>query len=183
MAVEMKYGDYIKGGWELVKPNLVSSIVAMICMCIPIVGFQVMINYLKGIKEAKASGKAIEIGSLFAFDNFVNNLVAILIASVFAMCCGIPFALVYFVVPILADHPGVGFMDAVKGALAFGKQNFVASLLLMIVLGVVGALGEIACGVGVLITYPVAMAAMWLAYEDHKAAIHAAAAESGITLA
>ena len=78
MALEMKYGDYVKGGWDLVKPNLVTSIVATLCMCIPFVGIQVMINYLKGIKEAKNSGKAIEIGSLFDFANVVNNIVAFL---------------------------------------------------------------------------------------------------------
>ncbi len=183
MAVEMKYGDYIKGGWDLVKPNLVTAIVAMICMCIPIFGIQVSVNFLRGLKEAKASGKAIEIGSLFAMDNIVNNIIAMILCGLFAMCCGLPFCLVYFGPALVADHPGVGFMDIVKGALAFGKQNIVPSLILMIVLGIVGGIGQIALGVGILITYPIAMGAMWCAYEDHKAAIHAAAAESGVTLA
>jgi hypothetical protein len=181
MAVEMKYGDYIKGGVDLFKVNLVPSIVAMICMCIPIFGIQVSVNYLRGLKEAKASGKAIEIGSLFAMDNIVNNIITMIICFLFAMCCGLPFALVYFGPALCADHPGVGFMDIVKGALAFGKQNLVPSLILMIILSIVGGIGGVVV-VGSLITYPIAMGAMWCAYEDHKAAIHAAAAESGVTL-
>ncbi len=190
MAVEYKYGDYIKGGWELVKANLVPSIVMSAIILVgsnfligAILGPQLIVNYLKGIKEAKASGKPIEIGALFNFDNFVNNFVGLIIAGVFAMCCGLPFALVYFTAPILADHPGTGFMDAVKGALAFGKQNFVPNLILMIILGIVGNLGIVACVVGIFVTFPIVLAAQWLAYEEHKAAIHAAAAEAGITLA
>src|SRR5262249_34945480 len=124
-----------------------------------------------------------EIGSLFAFDNFVNNLIAIIIAAVVCGFCFLLFPLFFFVGPILADHPGVGFMDAVKGALAFGKGNFVPTFFLGIVIGIVIFIGELACGVGVLITAPVAYAAIWIAYEEHKAAIHAAAAEGGVTLA
>ena len=109
------------------------------------IGIQVLVNYMRAVKEAKNSGKAIEIGSLFDMSNIVNNIIAVFIAGIFMMCCFLPFGLVYFVMPILADHPGIGFMDAIKAALAFGKKNFVASLLLMLVLGLVGGLGSIAC--------------------------------------
>jgi hypothetical protein len=190
MAVEFKYGDYIKAGWGIVKANLVTSIVMILVIAVgsflavgALIAPQMIINYMKGVKEAKASGKPIEIGALFAFDNFVNNLIAMFIAGLFAMCFGLPFCLVYFTAPILADHPGIGFMDAVKGALAFGKSNLVPRLILMIILGVVGGIGGVACGLGVFITYPIMFAAQWLAYEEHKAAITAAAAEAGVTLA
>jgi uncharacterized membrane protein len=179
----MKYGDYVKGGWDLVKPNLVPSIVATLCMCIPFVGIQVMINYLKGIKEAKNSGKAIEIGSLFDFSNVVNNIVACFALGLAFECCLVPGAVLFMIPALLADHPGTSFMDAIKGAMAFGKQNIVPMLLLAIVLGIVQSLGSIACFVGIFVTAPVSMAAYWLAYEDHKAAVHAAVAEAGITLA
>jgi uncharacterized membrane protein len=183
MAVEMKYGDYIKGGVDIFKANLVPSLVATLCMCIPIVGMQVQINYLKAVKEAKNNGKPIEIGAMFDFSNVVNNIVALFILGLSMYCCVVPFFMLLMIPTILADHPGVGFMDAVKAALAFGKKNIVPMILFGLVLGIFISLGSIACGVGIFATLPIGLAAHWLAYEDHKATIHADAAEAGITLA
>jgi hypothetical protein len=190
MAAEMKFGDYIKGGWEIVKPNLVPSVVwALIVGVGASIGIggllipQLLVNYLKQVKAAKEQGKPMDIGGFFDFANFVPNFIAIFVHGLFAMCCGLPIALVYFTPHLVVDHPGAQPMDVVKGALAFGKANFVPCLLLMIVLGIVGQIGMVACGVGALVTMPVSLAAGWLAYTDHKAAIHAAAAEGGITLA
>jgi uncharacterized membrane protein len=182
MAVEFKYGDYIKGGIDIFKANLVPSVVATLCMMIPIVGIQVQVNFLKAIKENKANGKPIDIGSLFDFSNFVNNLVALIIMVIAGYCCLVPMMILFMIPPILADHPGIGFMDAVKGALAFGKQNIVPMIILTLVIGVFISIGSF-CFVGIFATLPIGLAAHWLAYEEHKAAIHAAAAEAGITLA
>ena len=121
--------------------------------------------------------------ALFDFANFVNNFVAMIIVGVLNSCCFLLGPLFLFVPCILADHPGVGFMDAIKASLAFGKANFVPSLIFMLVCGVVIIVAEIACVLPVLIAIPIVLAGIWLAYVDHRAAIHAAAAEAGITLA
>src|SRR5436190_12330974 len=110
MAVEYKYGDYIRGGIEIFKANLVPSIVATLCMCIPIVGMQVQINFFKAVKEAKANGKPIEIGAMFDFTNVVNNIIALFIWVLSVYCCLVPFYILLFIPCILADHPGVSFM-------------------------------------------------------------------------
>jgi uncharacterized membrane protein len=184
MAAEYKYADYLKGGWEtVVKPNLVPCVIATLCMCIPILGIQVAINFLKAIKENKNGGKPIEVGALFDMANIVNNIIACFIMGLSAYCFLVPYFILMFIPPILADHPGISFMDAVKAALAYGKQNIVPNIILGVVFMCVIIAGEIACGVGVLIAIPVVMSGMWLAYEEHKAQIHAAAAEAGITLA
>jgi len=190
MAVEMKYGDYVKGGWDLIKSNLVPAIVTMVvmvvCCIIPVVGaflamhFQVV--FLKLLKENKESGKAIEIGQIFNFDNIVNNILAMFIAGLFGICCFFPYGLVIFTPCLLADRPGIGFMDAVKGAFAFGKQNILPSIILAAIMLVLLIVGEIALLIGVFITMPIWWGALWCAYLDQKAAIHAAAAEAGITL-
>ena len=183
MAVQMRYGDYIKGGWEIVKANLGASIVATLCIgLIPIAGLVVLINFLAGVKAAKHQGKPIAIGDLFNFENAVDKIVGPLIVGVGFMCCFVPGALMYFALPILADKPGTPFLSAVKGGLAFGKANLVPMILLVFILGLVGGLGSIACYVGMFITQPVALAAAFLAYEDHKAAVEAAAAEGGVQL-
>ena len=54
MAVEMKFGDHIKGGVEVFTGNLVPSIVALVLMMVPILGIFVAINWLAGIKAFKA---------------------------------------------------------------------------------------------------------------------------------
>ncbi|MBI3724522.1 hypothetical protein HY251_11295, partial [bacterium] len=98
-----------------------------------------------------------------------------------------------------------GGVDALKASMAHGKKNLVANWVLMvclglpmtavmIVLGIVisilaslihpifGILG-LAFPLIMLIYMPIYYAALWLAYEDNKADIHAAAAEAGITIA
>jgi len=184
MAAEYKFMDYLKGGWEtVVKPNLVPCIIATLCMCIPILGVQIQINFLKQVRDAKNGGKPIDIGGLFDFSNIVNNIIACFIVGISAYCFLIPALILMFVPAILADHPGIGFMDAVKAGLAWGKQNIVPNIIFGVVLACVVIAGEIACGVGVLIAIPVALTGYWMAYEEHKAQITAAAAEAGITLA
>lgn len=183
MAAQMKYGDYIKGGWEIVKANLGAAIVATLCIgMIPFVGLLVMVNFLAGVKAAKHEGKPIAIGDLFNFDNAVDKIVGPLVVGIGFMFCFVPGALIYFAIPILADKPGTPFMDAVKAGLAFGKANIVPMILLVFIMFFVGGLGAIACYVGMFITQPIALAGLYLAYEDHKSAVQAAAAEGGVQL-
>lgn len=184
MAVEFKYGDYIKGGIEIFKANMVPCLVAGACiMFIPIFNIQVMVNYLKAVKENKQNGKPIDIGALFDMTNIVNNIIAMFIMGISAICCYVPMMILYMTPGILADHPGVSFMDAIKGALAFGKQNIVPMILLTLVIGIFISLGFMCFYVGGFATLPIGLAAHWLAYDEHKATVTAAAAEAGITLA
>jgi uncharacterized membrane protein len=198
MAVEFKHGDYIKSGWELTKSNLVPCIVAVLVMgVLGMIGVgvflwgQIAVNMYKGFKDAKASGKPMEIGALFNFDNFVNNLIAYIVVGVVMMVLGIiPLvggfigqALFLLIGPILADKPGIAFMDAVKAAIAFSKGNFVPCLIFTLICFVLTFVGMIPCGLGVFVTVPITMAATWLVYDEHKAAVAAAAAEMGVTLA
>jgi uncharacterized membrane protein len=190
MAAEMKYGDYIGGGWNIVKANLVPSIVAALAMIIPFVGLIVMVNYMAAVKAAKHEGKPIEIGALFNFENAVDKILGPLVFGIIVMIASMCFVLpgiaaagvFYFSIPILADKPGTPWMNAIKAGMAFGKANLVPCILVSLVLGIVAGLGQIACGVGMLITLPIGLAAHFLAYEDHKAAIEAAAAQGGVQI-
>lgn len=195
MAAEMKYGDYISGGWGIVKANLVMAAVCLLVMGIVgsitfgILMPLLMVNFMSMIKAAKQEGKPIDIGGLFNFDNAVDKIVAPFIVGFLAFLGNfcivgglIVGGLFFFTVPILADKPGTPWMNALKGSLAFGKANLVPSILLALVVGIVGGLGTIACYVGIFVTAPIAIAAQWLAYEDHKSAIESAAAAEGVQL-
>lgn len=185
MAVQMRYGDYVKGGFEIVKANLVPSVVYALLLFIPIVslgGPIWTVNFMACVKAAKHEGKPIQIGDLFNFENAVDKWVGGFIMGLGFMCCIVPGMLLAFIPAIIADKPGTPFMNAVKGALAFGKANIVPMIMLMLVAMVVIVIGEILCVVPVLVALPTAQAAIFLAYEDHKSAVEAAAAEGGVQI-
>lgn len=212
MAVHaFKYADYIKGGVNLVKANLVPSIVAVLGAMIPIAGVCVIVNYMKGLKEAK-QGKPIEIGNLFKFDNLVPNFIVALIQGITSgPCCCFVGWLLQFGLPIMADKPGTDPMNAIKASFAFGKQNIAGVVILALaisclfmiviipvviiqfVLGLILGGGTIQLILSLLLTLvvlaamlvliPIGLASVWNAYEDARAAIEASAAEAGVKLA
>lgn len=192
MAVQMRYGDYVKQAFDIVKANLVPSIVLVALPIIPLVGLVMpifLVNYLAAVKAAKNEGKSMELGDLFNFENAVDKWVGvflvILINGLASMCVIggiITGGLFLFVPAILADKPGTPFMSAIKASFYFGKANLVPLILLSIVAGIVYFVGILACGLGVFITMPVAAASIYIAYEDHRSALEAAAAEGGVAL-
>lgn len=210
MAVEMKLGDYIKASVDIVKANLPGAAVAGLLMnlatAISIVG-QVgafvfpplgliallaipvalvqgvfVINYMRAVKQAKHEAKPIAVGDILNFENIVDKVVGGFAWGLGFACCCIPGVLILFTPCILADRPGTSFMNAIKAALAFGKANLVPSLLLALVCLILAYAGSIACLVGMFITGPIGMGAIYLAYEEHKIAVEAAAAEGGVAL-
>lgn len=178
----MQYGDYIKDSFDVFKANPAAGIVATLALIIPIVNLLVIVNYMEMVKSAKHEGKPMEIGQLFNFDHAVDRIVAPLIVGLVSACCFLIGFVLLFTLPILADKPGTPFMTSIKAAFAYGKANFVPLAILAVILGVVNMIGNLACGIGALVTTPVCLGAMFLAYDDNRAAVEAAAAEGGITL-
>lgn len=176
-AVKIDFGAHVKEGLNVFTSNLVPSLIALLLMCVPILGIFVAINYLGAVKAFKENGTAIEFGALLNFDHAVNHLIGVVVWGV-VLCIGMALcmlpgmifaALTYMFIPILADKPDTPWGDALKTSLAFGKQNFVASFILMIVCGVCGMF---------LVTMPIGLAAQMLAFMAHKDAILGAGAEA-----
>jgi hypothetical protein len=208
MAVHtFRHFDYVKEGINVVKANLGPSVVAMLGMCIPVANACVMVNYMKAVGDAKKSGRPIEIGPLFKFDNLVQNFIALLVRAILGCCCFVLGALLLFAMPIMADKPGTDAVNALKGAFAFGKQNLAGAIvlwlalalvpivvivpivILMIVAGFIPMVGWILSLVlallmfaALLVVMPIHMAAQYLAYDDARAAVEASAAEAGVRL-
>lgn len=211
MAVEMKYGDYIKGAVDVVKANLVPAAVAGVLInlamlistagsvlaqvVMPVLGMLSLlaipvglvqgvfvINWMKAVKAAKHEGKPIAIGDLLNFENVVDKVLTGILFGIGIMCCCVPGCLLAFAPCLVADRPGTSFMNAVKASLAFGKQNIVPMILLTVICLVLGGIGSIACLVGMFITSPIGFGALYLAYEEHRSALEAAAAEGGVAL-
>jgi hypothetical protein len=201
MAVHtFKHADYIKGGLSTFKANMIPGITAGILGMIPIIGSSVIVNYLRALKEKRQPG----VGELLKMDNLVGNFIAHIVSALGFCCCWVPGAMMIFTLPIMADKPGCQAMNAVKGAFAFGKANIVGAIILMIAVGIVGAiimlpfivvnmvLGFITSWLPLLFL-PVMLAAagvvmalsftmFWTAYEDARAQVEASAAEGGVSL-
>ncbi len=215
MAAPMRYGDYVKEGWEVVKGNLVGWVIALLVGGIVqsicgLIGPIIAHNFLGMCRDAKREGKAPEIGALFKFDNAVNiwlaGVVPMAPVILMGMCVGIvptivaqispglagivtlALLLVLLVVnlivpalfiwtmPLVVDK-GMPWMAAMKTSMRYTKAGLVSHIIFMFVLGIVVFVGYILCGLGALVTIPVAINAIWIAYEDHAAGLAEVAAQ------
>lgn len=72
-----------------------------------------------------------------------------------------------FYLPALISLKGIkDIKTAWKMSLVMTKNNFFNILLFVIVAGIIGSLGIIACGIGLILTMPFAYVANYFAYED-----------------
>lgn len=163
--------------------GLIAMILGLVCLLWSLASPQLFCNYLAGVKEYQASGTTFGIGQLLKFDNIVPRYLTMIGVGIGFMCCIIPGMLVFMAVPMIVDKPNTPFMDALKGALAWGKKNIVPLLILFIACGILNFIGQLLCGVGLLITQPAVLSAFWLAYEMKRDEIVSAAAEGGINIA
>jgi uncharacterized membrane protein len=93
----------------------------------------------------------------------------------------VPFCLCYlpglytgpqwiYMFPMIARGDEQDGIAAMKASMAKAKaEGFVAHLIRFILIGIVGGIGSVACGIGGLITMPIAVIAFDAAYDDFKA--------------
>jgi len=155
-------GDKVKKAWELVKPNIVVWVIALIIgglMNYVLLGGVAVAGWTIMIAKSRA-GEKIEIGDMFkAFDRFVDYFVT-------GLVCSLPFGLlmpwgIFYCVDKKAD-----FMTSIKWSLAFFLKNLVPCLITLCVCVVLIIIGEIACCVGVFITAPIAMFYAHMVYTE-----------------
>ncbi len=185
MAVELDYKGAIEEAFDVVKANLGPSLaVGVICIVPPLslAAPLVVVNFLVAVKRARKEGRQIEFGDLFVTENVADKWVGTFVAGFAYSLCFVPGALLMFAPCILADRPGTPFIQALKAAFAFGKANLAACLMLSAVCLVLVLVAQIACLLPVLFALPTAHAAVFITYEEHHAAIEAAAAEAGVQL-
>jgi FHA domain len=175
-------GPLVKGGLAVVKANLVPSLVMPIAAGIPILGIVVPFNYIAMVKDHLETGEPISIGGLFKFDDIVNRILTAIGVWIGFIFIYVPGMLLMFAIPLVVDKPGTPFVPALKASLSWSMKNLVPMVLLVFVLGMVNFVGMIALGLGMLVTMPTCLAALWLAYQLKRPEIESAAAEAGIQL-
>lgn len=122
-----------------------------------------MVGYMRMIKREDEGHKA-EIADVFkGFDDFVPALLAVLLSSIIVgigfMLCFIPGLLIMALVPTAAYLVAVGEQDgvnAIKRAFEAVKSNLLSAFFCALVLGIVGSIGGLLCGVGMILTLPIA---------------------------
>lgn len=167
-------GTCISAGIDGLKKNFVTHVVSS--LLVGVVGGvtgglltgPMMVGYMRMIKVEDEGGKP-EIADVFkGFDDFVPALLAVLLSSIIVsigfMFCVIPGLLVMALIPTAAYLVAVGEKDgvnAIKRAFAAVKANLMGAFFCAMILGIVGSLGAILCGVGIFLTLPIAIIGMY----------------------
>lgn len=122
-----------------------------------------MVGYMRMIQREDEGHKA-EIADVFkGFDDFVPALLAVLLSTIIVsigfMLCFIPGLLIMAIVPVAAYLVAVGEKDgiqAISRAWDAVKANLASAFFCGLVLGIVGSLGGLLCGIGIILTLPIA---------------------------
>ena len=173
-------------GWALVRDNLAVLVGAtvlgwLVTVClafVPIVGWIVGFVLLGGLDFMyirRIRGEEVQIGDVFAGFNraFVDltmaGLVKWLLTTIgLALCIlpGIYLAVGYvFALPLAVDKQ-MEFWTAMEVSRRVVHEHWWSTFGLVIVLALVALAGFLVCGVGAVITIPVASAALMFVYED-----------------
>lgn len=186
--------EHFSSGWNVVKENLVGWVIFSVVFMLVVsftfgLGVVLVPNAMRCVRDAIDSSSAPEIGGLFNFDNItddaigmiismVANMVGSMLAGIGAIITGVLF---FWIAPLLADKRVAG-AESWKASLAHTKGNFVDILIFTLVASVVNMVGSLACGLGLLVTIPVTLAATWLFYADQRDQILQLAQQDGVNL-
>lgn len=190
--VQVKFGDWIEGGFNLYKDNfgvlVLASLIAVLLSAVtlgilmgPMVAGVIMISLVLLDKQTPKP----EVGNVFkGFDFFLQTFLFILV-------WGVSLSVVAFLlnlVPCIGQLAALFAVYAAQTFLMFGiylivdknkefwpasmesfetvQTNFWPFMGLCIVTGIIGGIGAIACGIGVFITFPIQICILSVAYRD-----------------
>jgi hypothetical protein len=192
MATEVKFGDWISKGFDLYKENLATLIVATL---IAVVLSAVTAGILAGPMMAglilivldlvDRKGKP-DVSRLFnGFQHFAQSFLYVLVWGLiiilgstllnFILCVGTLAAiagslalstLLMFGMFLIVDR-GMAFWPASMQSLQTVKAQFFPLLGFFIVAAAIGQIGFILCGVGAVLTMPIAYCMLAVAYREY----------------
>ena len=169
-------------GWALVRDNMGllvgATVLAWLMTFVPIIGWFIGFVLLGGLDYMflrRMRGETVQIGDVFAGFNlaFLNlvmcGLVKLLLICLGVMACilpGIYLGVGYvFAIPLVIDKK-MDFWPAMELSRRVVHKHWWSIFALVIVLALVACAGFLACGIGALITIPLASAAFLYVYED-----------------
>jgi uncharacterized membrane protein len=179
VGVKAQTGRWISAGWEMVKADLgnyalvslifvlVNSFASIVTQGPLQVGFHLHIM-------KKMYNKRSDIGDLFkGFDYFVPAFVAALLIGIFvfvgSLLCIIPglvvAAVCKFTYLFILDKR-MDFWPAIEASHNVTKNDYFGFTLFLLALAGINILGFLCCIVGLLVTVPLSLAAITVAYQE-----------------
>jgi len=177
--VTAQTGRWISAGWDLIKGDwmpfvLMALVFAVVTSCIPLVlNGPLMAGFHIACIRKLMSGKT-EVGDLFkAFNRFGPTLLACLVVSVFtflgSLLCIIPglvVAAMYLFTYLFIVDKKLDFWPAMQASHELVKKDYFGFTLFLLALILINVAGVLVCFVGLLITMPLSLAAITVAYRD-----------------
>jgi len=167
-------GEALGAGWNAVKAQMVPVIIGTLCALllgiIPVVGgflampglLLVAQKALRGEKPEPADGF---VGFQAAVDYIVIGLLQIV--GLIACCIGVYVSQAVFIPGVfLILNKKSSWQEAKDVCIAQIWPNWLSWTIFTLVTAIVGSLGSILCGVGILVTLPIATCAWAYAYEQ-----------------
>ena len=134
----------------------------------PIIWALLMPGMVKaGLKQIR--GGTVAIDDLFSGTGlFLGALVIMIASGIGGIACGVGAivtgALFCLALPLLVDK-NLDMGKALETSYAITKQNFMFFLVYTFVMAIVGSIGAIAFGIGIIVTFPMFVLGMVVAYE------------------
>jgi uncharacterized membrane protein len=176
-AVQVAAGRWISEGWDLVKADMgtyaLAALIFFMLSSVPFIqGALIAGFHIYTIK--KMTGRRAEFGDLFkGFNYFIPTLVASLLIGVFTFMgtifCIIPglvvAAALKFTYLFIVDKR-MDFWPAMQASHAIVKLDYFGFTMFLILAFLVNVLGLLCCVVGLLLTFPLTIAAITVAYKE-----------------
>ena len=176
-GVKATPGKWIGEGWELVKADMgtyvLISLIFFLLNGVPFIqGALIAGFHIYTMK--KLFGRPAEFGDLFkGFNFFIPTLVAAILIGLFTflgtLLCIIPglvVAAMYKFTYLFIVDKRMDFWPAMQASHAVVKNDYFGFTMFLLLAGLVNLLGCLCCFVGLLVTVPVTIAAITVAYKE-----------------
>lgn len=163
--------------WEELKKNAITHVLASLVVLVlgtvtlGLLIAPLVVGHINLVKRSRR-GEEVSVGDLFSgMNKIVTSIVVALIAAVgitigFALLVlpGVALLVLWFFVLHLIAYDDAGVGEALGGSIELVKSNFLNVLLLVVVIGVLNAIGSLAV-VAALVTVPLTVIASTVGFE------------------
>ncbi len=179
---KLDFNEVFSLGWEKLMAQIGMAIVwtlvyaiGAFLLSIIIVGIIVVPSWIAGYLEVMKKlyhGEAVEFGDFLKHLNKLGNMwvafilvyLGVAVGSLLLVIPGIVVAILWSMTFFLIVDRDMDAVSAMKASWARVKEEFWTMLALILVLGILNAVGGMLFGIGVLVTMPFMFFVMWAAY-------------------
>lgn len=195
---------HLKESGEAFAANWLLGLLAGFLGLIPVAGSIILTSWQGAVGRSNAHGESVGLDQLLDFDHameraqpgFVIFVASLLVGGVSAflgtigavIALGSSVGLFFlagaagFATGLMADRPGLSFLDALRTAGAVGKAHPAEMFKLLAATGAVAFLGAPLCAIGLVVTLPIGAGALYLAGREASVEVETLAASAGIEL-